>query len=279
MIVVIALLAVAVAAVLGAPFVLATGDWPLRFPRLALVSWITFFCAGLLAAVGSLAWSIVLVTGMTQSDGSSGWLTSVVLMVFGWTGLAAVGALFTLVFTRLEPMTASLKRAGADLHLMVETAAYRTTEVGRIDVVFVDCELPVAMSLDGKRRRILVTSRVEDELDPQELRSVIEHERAHLMGRHGVIRQVAELNRACVPRLLGAKAFGRASGLLVELIADDAAARVCGPESTANALRRLGELGGDETMLLRAKRIAQRSRVADPAAHRRTRHGLGRSFS
>jgi len=76
---------------------------------------------------------------------------------------------------------------------------------------------------------------------------------------------VARLNRACLPALFGARAFDQAVHLLVELAADDAAARVCGATALASALRATAALEPNEWAEIRAARLE----VAPAAARRR----------
>ena len=92
----------------------------------------------------------------------------------------------------------------------------------------------------------------------------VEHERAHVDLRHGLVLRLAEVNAACLPRVRAAAEMMRSSALLVELVADDAAARRCGT-AVASALRTLGTLEDDESMLLRALRLEQRQGAAQHA--------------
>lgn len=259
MLVVAVLLLAAAAAVFLGPLPLTFGSWRLRYPRVALFLWHSAFLAGLASALASLAWSISLAVA-TDSAGAKreDWLGPTVIVVAGWVGLASIGGIGALVFSRMEPITSAMRQTQEQFNLLAAQAAYRSVRMGRVDVVFIDSDLPVALSLPGGHARILVSSLLEEELTPIELRAVIEHERAHIAGRHGLVAQLAQLNRACLPRLLGAREFQRATALLVELIADDAAARVCGAESTASALSRLGEIQDSDAMVLRARRIATR---------------------
>lgn len=259
MLVVAVLLLAAAAAVFLGPLPLTFGSWRLRYPRVALFLWHGVFLAGLASALASLAWSLTLAVTIDSTSGEhQDWLGPTVIVVAGWIGLASIGGIGALVFSRMEPITSALRQTQEQFNLLAAQAAYRSIRIGRIDVVFIDSDIPAALSFPGERARILVSSRLEDELTPIELRAVIEHERAHVTGRHGLVAQLAQLNRACLPRLLGAREFQRATALLVELIADDAAARVCGAASTASALARLGEIQDSDAMALRARRIAAR---------------------
>jgi Zn-dependent protease with chaperone function len=260
---VVGLLAYAAATVFGAPSLLTLGRWRMRYPRLALAAWHGVFVSGLVAACGSLVISIVLAlslskTGSGSSSASGSWFGPTVIVLCAWGALAAVGGLAALIFTRAEPMKAALRAANEQLMLLSATSAYRTVSVGGVTVTFVQSELPVAVSMPGPERTVVITSRIEAVLPPAQVRAVIEHERAHVVQRHGWIAQLAHLNLLCVPKLLGAREFEQATQLLIELIADDCAARVCGADAVSAALTTVGSLTGDESMGLRALRVRAR---------------------
>jgi Zn-dependent protease with chaperone function len=253
---------------------LARGAWRITYPRITLGLWNAAFLSGLAALAASLCWSITLVIATPSSKSvPNGWFDPTVIVVFAWVGLAVVGGALALVVSRVEPMDAAKRRANEQLTLLEATAAYRTSRVSGTLVNFVDCAAPLAVSFAGADRRIVVTSALEAELTPAQLRAVIEHERAHLTHHHGLVGSLAQLNHACLPKLLGAREFERSAHLLVELIADDHAARICGVPDTANALVRVGILRGSEAMELRAERlVANTTRI--PARSRRRVHAL-----
>ena len=250
------LLGYAVVAALASPLLLSRGAWRVRYPRLALGLWLAAFLSSLLALLGSLSWSIGLAMG-TDSTRSvpNGWLGPTVIVVFAWVGLAVLGGVIALVASRIEPIDAAKRRANQQLMLLEATSSYRQVMVSGIQVNYVECAAPLAMSFAGDDRRIVVTSQLEAELTPGQLRSVIEHERAHLTHHHGLVASLSQLNHACLPAFLGAREFERSAHLLVELIADDCASRSCGVVDSANALVKVGQLRGSESMELRAARL------------------------
>jgi Zn-dependent protease with chaperone function len=264
--VVLGLLAVAAVLVVTTPLVMCRGHWQPRLPRLALSIWCAAFVGGLLALAASLVCAVVLAADRQQGSGSPGAQVSVgaLIVVCGWAGLAGVGGLVSLVLSRSEPLTTMHRRTEALFTLLAGSASYRTLRVGSVVVSFVESDLPIAMSLPGPGLRVVLTSRLERELSWVQVQTVIEHERTHLIQRHAWIAQLAHLNLACLPRMLGAQEFVRASRLLVELIADDAAARVCGGAETAAALSRLAQVTHDEGLDLRSRRI-----TAHPPRQRR----------
>ncbi len=256
MLVLVSLLGYAVIVAFASPLLLSRGTWRIRFPRLALHLWLLFFISGLLALLGSLSWSIGLaVDGSRAHPAAGAWFGATAIAIFAWLGLGILGGVVALVMSRFEPMDAAKRRANQQLTLLEATSSYRATDVSGIRVNFVDCAAPLAMSFAGEDKHIVVTSKLEDELTPAQLRSVIEHERAHLTHHHGLVASLSQLNLACLPRFLGARKFERSAHLLIELIADDCAAHVCGVVDSANALVRVAKLRGSEAMELRAARL------------------------
>lgn len=273
MVTVLVLLVVAGASIFLAPRFLRAGGWRLRHPRLALTLWLAVFLGGVIAAGASVVVSLVLAIGLPGSPGTStvGWFGPTTIVLFGWLGLAAAGATVALVLATAEPMTDRQRRIRAQVELFTDFASGRTFLLRGVEVVVINCEEFIAFSVGGADRRIIVSSRLERELSLGQLQAVIEHERAHLVQRHGRVAQVAEINRACLPGLDGPKEFERAVRLLIELIADDAAARASGAVNVANALLRLGRLQGNEGMILRAQRIAAHPPRVSVRLHRTTR--------
>jgi Zn-dependent protease with chaperone function len=73
-------------------------------------------------------------------------------------------------------------------------------------------------------------------LEPAELKAVLAHERAHLSGRHHLLRALARIGRLVLPFLPLMRDADAQVARLVEMHADDAAARTSDPRSLATAL-------------------------------------------
>jgi Zn-dependent protease with chaperone function len=255
-----ALLALATACLLGAPRLLRLRRLAVRRPRLLLAAWLGVFLTGAAAIAGSVLWSVMLALAARTAAVDAGWVAG----VLAWGALAITGAVAALVLTRAEPLSAGRGAAARDLDLLAAACTDRVERIGAVQVLYVRAERPVAFSSTCDGGRIVVTSALAEALSRAELRAVLEHERAHLTGRHDLLLRVARLNRACLPALFGARAFDQAVHLLVELAADDAAARVCGREALASALRTTAALEPNEWAEIRAARLVQR-----PAQKRR----------
>lgn len=256
MTVVLGLVVLAIAITLGAPVVLARGTWRIWHPRAAVRTWL--FALG--TGVGSLLCSVVvaatIVIARIEQQAMHGYGATVVAL-FAWCGLAGAGGVLALVTTRAEPLAASKHRTETALTVLMARASYRTERIGSDRVGYVESDALIACSsADG---RILVSSAVERTLDPLAVRAVVEHERAHVRLHHDLLSRLATLNASCFPTLPGAREFRRTVGFLVELIADDEAARLCGPAAVCNALAGLAALApdgeADPGLALRAARL------------------------
>ncbi|WP_375390020.1 M56 family metallopeptidase [uncultured Amnibacterium sp.] len=245
------LLALAACCGLGAPRLLRLRRTAVRRPRLVLGAWVALFALGGLATAASVLWSVMLGLAARTEPVDAGWVAG----VLAWGALATTGAAAALVLTRAEPLAGGRGAAARDLDLLAAACTERVERIGAVQVLFVRAERPVAFSSTCDGGRIVVTSGLAAALSRSELRAVLEHERAHLTGRHDLLLRLARLNRACLPALLGARAFDQAVHLLVELVADDAAARVCGATALADALHRTAQLEPNEWAEIRAARL------------------------
>ncbi len=119
------------------------------------------------------------------------------------------------------------------------------------------------------RGDVYVTRAALEVLSPAELTAVLEHERAHLRGRHALAVSVAAVLRAAFPFVPLFRAAAAATPRLVEMAADDAAARRTDRQTVASALLRLAEASapagafgaGGSTVISRARRLVS---PADP---------------
>ncbi|WP_265446372.1 M56 family metallopeptidase [Flexivirga meconopsidis] len=252
---VLAPLVVAFGVMLAAPHALRSERWSVRHPDLAIGAWVSLILAGCALFALSICAALTLAIISAGRHHHSTWLGPTAVTILAWTGLAAVGALIALVAARFEPMSRAERATDLQLELLAARSGYGRDEVGGIPVVYVDGSRLAAMGVRCGGRRIIVTSALRERLTTGQLRTVLEHERAHLRRRHHLVLRLAGLNRACFPSLRGARAFGKSVHLLVEMSADDHAARVCGVDATASALERVAELQDLPSATLRARRL------------------------
>jgi Zn-dependent protease with chaperone function len=145
------------------------------------------------------------------------------------------------------------------------------------DVVILDAAEPAAYCVSGRPPAIVVTTAALGALDDRQLDAVVAHERAHLAGHHPHVVAALRSLAAAFPRLAlitdGAQQVSR----LLEMCADDVAARRHGRGALLSGLLALsgvapaGALGAaDIAVLARAERLtaprAQLARVRSQAA-------------
>lgn len=99
---------------------------------------------------------------------------------------------------------------------------------------------------------IVVTTGLREALTPGQFQAVLAHEYAHVRFRHGKILSIVTNLADAIPLF---KPLKRSVSLLVELAADDIAARQAGPADLANALAIMSKATQDPTMHLRAERL------------------------
>ncbi|WP_433476294.1 M56 family metallopeptidase [Spirillospora sp. CA-142024] len=112
------------------------------------------------------------------------------------------------------------------------------------DVLVLDHPVPVAYSLPARRRAIVVSSGAKDALSQAEFGAVLAHERAHLRQRHHALLLMLDLAHALLPWLPTVRRAKARLPLLLEMAADDAAARTCGRRALVDALCRLAAAPG-----------------------------------
>ena len=103
--------------------------------------------------------------------------------------------------------------------------------------VWLDSAKLVAFSLPGRPGIIVATKGLRQQLAPAAVAATLEHERAHLRGRHQLILDVIDALAAAFPIAPLFRAAPIALRELVELAADNAAVRRCGSAAVGEALR------------------------------------------
>lgn len=104
------------------------------------------------------------------------------------------------------------------------------------DVVVLASDRPAAYCVAGRPHAIVLTTAAVDVLGEAELAAVVAHERAHLSGHHLQLMMLLRALATAMPRL---PLFGHAAasvGRLVEMCADDAAARRHGRPALVSGL-------------------------------------------
>lgn len=252
------LLAALLAVATVAPRRLARADWPQRAPALGLVLWQALgLAAGLLSlvllvTVGLAPLGDTHLAALHHLD-DAGPLT--------WLAAAVAAAELLRLLTVLLASAARTLRARSAHRALVDLVGAPNLLLRGASVV--DHDVPLAYCLPGLRPRLVLSRGTLQLLSGEELRAVVAHEQAHLSQRHDlVVLPFVALARTfpAVPAVATAQAE---VALLVELLADDRAARSCERAPLARALWKIGTGGapagalgaGGEDVLLRARRL------------------------
>ncbi|MEO6881874.1 MAG: M56 family metallopeptidase, partial [Mycobacteriaceae bacterium] len=259
------------------PAALARARWPLRSPRAALVLWQSVALAGVLSAFGAgLATAsrlLVLdarghpVLRPTEAIAQLG-LALWVLYV-GVLGLTlVVGVRLAVTVVAVAVRTRRLRVRHRDLVDLLDAEHVPELHFRRADLRVLSSAHPVAYCLPGLRHRVVVSDTTLTALEPEELRAVLAHERAHLRARHDLVLEAFLALHTAFPHGVRSRAALSTVALLVELLADDCAVRREGRRPLARALvacagstTPAGTLAaGSLHTLVRVQRLAQDGR-------------------
>jgi hypothetical protein len=242
---------VTVAAVLAAyaaglgmlgPGMLGRAGWTARAPLLAIV---TYLAAGwsVIAALG-LAGLTLAVHATALGGGLSQLIGACVHRLqaaYGTPGGAAVAGLGLTLAGAVAARTALtaaayLRAAGRQALRHAQTARLAGRPAPALGAVLVEHSQPAAYCVAGRQPTVIVTTGAVRALDPGQLDAVLAHERAHLAGRHHWLVAMAGIGRRVLPFLPLLRDAEQQVARLVELHADDAAARGRDPRLLATAL-------------------------------------------
>ncbi|MCW2585841.1 MAG: peptidase Ste24p [Frankiales bacterium] len=240
------------------PPLLARAAWPARAPVLALVLWQAAGLAGGLLILVLCATLALAPLGDTHLHGlrhldRAGPLT----VVAGAVGTAVLLRLLTVLLVS----TARTLRARHRNRVLVDLVAEPNLLLRGASVV--DHDVPVAYCLPGFRPRLVLSRGALSLLSYDELRAVLAHERAHLLQRHDLVVLPFVALGATFPALPAVRTARAEVALLIELLADDRAARRHDRQHLARALWKIGTgaaptgalgMAGDD-VLLRARRL------------------------
>jgi Zn-dependent protease with chaperone function len=202
--------------------------------------------AAWLAAAGLAAAELVLARGDVAKV-LTGCVAALRAAATGVHGAAVqVGVLGLTVFV-LVGLTAMVVRLGRGLRRArrhTHAHADLARLLGRMDealgAVVVDVPDRLAYAVAGRPHTIVLSRATVDALDDAQLRAVLAHERAHLAGRHHVLLAAARALATSMPRIRLFTAGHLELSRLVEMCADDAAARSHGSRILVGALLALG---------------------------------------
>lgn len=230
--------AVVVAA--GGAWWLPRASWPRRSPRLGIAVWqaltvtvvLSALLAGLILAIpclrvwadwASLRACVMSVRAQCASPGGA-----IATTAGGLLTLAAAARLAWFTGSAV----ASARRSRARHDEVLALVGRRGPVPG---MVLLEDDRPAVYCVPG-RRRIVFTTGALQRLDHRQMDAVLAHERAHLAGRHHLVIMVAEGLASAFPQVRFFTAAASQVSCLVEMAADDAAARRAHRLTLAGAL-------------------------------------------
>lgn len=256
---------------------LAGAAWAQRAPRLAVGAW-QATSVGIVSAT-VLAGVTLLVPVRAISGGLAAFLdacATTVASVYSSPGevpaLVLGGLLAVIVPSRIALVAlrqvASDRRERRRLRSAVLLGSRPSPHLG---AQVLDSGQAAAFCIPGRHRTIVLTSAALAALSAEELAGVLAHERAHLRGRHHVPVSAARILARAFPRLPVFSHARAETERLVELLADDAAAREVDRIEVASALISLAGMRAPAVVLAAAQaagavRVDRLLRPAQPLA-------------
>lgn len=240
-----ALVIYAVITAVLAPAVLGRATWLSRSPRLGVMAWQAALAAVLsalvlLLVVAALPTStltfdvnhllhacVVRLTELYERGGLG--MTQVLAAAIGFG--TAVRLCWVLLVQLWE-----IRRQRSKQRMLLELLAGDPQSDG---VLLLPAKVPLAYCVPGAGGRIVLTTAAADALSPEQRDAVVAHERAHLRGRHDLVRLGADVAAAAAPWIPFFRHTQRSTARYIEMIADDAAVRLAGRAPVADALVRI----------------------------------------
>lgn len=256
-------------ALLG-PAVLRRSTWPERSPLIGIAAWqalsVSLVLTVLLAAVALTVPAIPWTTSLAELFRACAMELRGQYSTPGGAVVSATGAVAALtVLSRVGYcMVNGMMHAARKRQRQMDALAMVAERHRHYDALVVDHEAAAAYCLPGRGRQIVLTTAALAALDDHQLSAVLAHEHAHLHGRHHLILALADALQRAFPGIALFREARDTLGRLIEMLADDTAARDGDRLTVATALVRLGEHGmtpaaalgaGGESALARVRRL------------------------
>ncbi|MEU1513254.1 M56 family metallopeptidase [Streptomyces sp. NPDC005811] len=262
-----------------APGLLLRSSWPHRAPALAAVVWhalaVSFSLAIALTAASlamptehlhaglvGLLHTCGLDEGARRPDPDPDTADRLAVGVPAVLGVAVVASF---AFHLLRARRARTRHRAA-----VDLVGRHST---RLCATVLPYDVPTVYCLPGRGPRVVISEAAVRRLTPEQLSAVLEHEQAHISGRHHLALAAAEAFHSVFRRLPLARHLREQTALLVEMIADDRALRRHSRDVLATAMYEMaaarapkGALAaGGQSVLIRLKRVLGPPAAPHPA--------------
>ena len=233
--IVLALVAFAVAFTVAVARRLPGARWVYRSPRLGIAAWYTVLATGPVVAGAVVA--EVLLPWHGDPDALYGGIVDERHGLLGWSAARFVTSAAVLVVA--AAVLHAIRGAGAiarDRRRHREILRLAGHRSGGPGVTVIEDPRPAAYLAPGRPRRVVVTSGAVHRLHADELAAVVAHERAHATGRHQILLDIAHIAARTLPHWPLTSTAASQIGRLVEMRADEVAARTHPPLHLARAI-------------------------------------------
>lgn len=259
------------------PRLLLSGTWPHRAPALAVAAWYALAASFVISVL--LAVYHVTAPDRHAHTGLLGILTSCGLA----PGAGALGPDRADLPSLMLPLSVALLVAGAFGYEVLAARLHRSRHLEVLDLVgrpapqlratVLDHALPAAYCLPGRRSRVVVSQGALQLLSADQLDAVLEHERAHIAGRHHLATAAAGAFGTVFRWVPLGRRARQETALLLEMIADDRALRSHSREVLATAMYEMAAAKapqgafavGGTGALLRLQRVLTPGKQPHPA--------------
>ena len=232
---------------------LAAARWAPRHPQPTLLLWQAIcLAAGLLMIEAGLVVAVAPL-GRCLGDGLLRWfgqarsgrplagMTPLGMV----TGALAAAAAVVLLAVLLRSLVWAQRRRRTHRTVLDLLTGSQPEDPDRLlhDVRILDDRRAVAYSVPGWHARVVLSGGLLDLLQPEELRAVIAHERAHVRFRHDLLVLPFQAWATTLGRIPGVRRAAAAVTELTEMLADDVAARRSARRVLAAALVKVALAG------------------------------------
>ncbi|MHB9857540.1 M56 family metallopeptidase [Streptomyces sp. YIM S03343] len=225
-----------------APALLARARWAYRAPVVAVLAWQGLMVTFVLAT--ALTVYHLVMTEQHVHDGLVGLFTACGLAADAPVSKTSPTLGDALVIA--APVTVLLLPAFCLVRCAWRARCARARQLDLLTLVgerapehgatIVDHQVPAIYCLSGRGSHIVVTRGALDVLSEDQLRAVLDHERAHIAGRHHLLKVFVDAFSRAFRRLPLARHAKEQTNLLLEMIADDRALRFHSRETLATAI-------------------------------------------
>ncbi|PAZ09613.1 hypothetical protein CLM62_44790 [Streptomyces sp. SA15] len=259
-----------------APHLLLRAQWPYRAPALAAAVWHTLTVSFSIGAALT-AYNLAMPTEHLHA-GLLGLLHSCGLDVDAGApdpatahglALALPAAIGIALFASFSFQVLRARRARARHRKAVDLVGRHSA---RLSATVLPYDVPAAYCLPGRHPRVVVSDAAVRELTSEQLAAVLEHEQAHIAGRHHLALAAVEAFHRVFRRLPLACHAREQTELLLEMVADDRALRGHPDEALATAMYEMAAArapkgafaAGGHTVLIRLQRVLGPRRAFHP---------------